>query len=272
MYSRVIVVAVLSAFPALADTRFRAAPMTHNDVPYGKGQCDIRLQVDNEVEVTVRRDMVVVRTLSGQEARNDGSECNSPLPDRDLRGFQFQAVESRNEMRLVEPPSPRNDFAVIVMIHDTASGAGRYHFRLSWDDARLGTEARRGDADRHAPEGFSWNNVINFRGRGQGESSLNESNRQHLSDVSVDIDRGAKIVVTFLPERGRGGDRPARPLVFTGMVMGHEESRLRADMVTEDRRLHGTMFLTVDDRQNVNSITMEATDGQDRLHLNWDRR
>jgi hypothetical protein len=32
------------------------------------------------------------------------------------------------------------------------------------------------------------------------------------------------------------------------------------------------MFLSVDDRQNINSITLDATDGRDRLHLAWDRR
>ena len=86
---------------------------------------------------------------------------------------------------------------------------------------------------------------------------------------SVDIDRGGKIVVSFMPERGRGSDRERRPVLFTGTVAG---PRLRADMVTEDRRLHGAMTLSVDDRQNVNSIAMEATDGRDRLHLTWDRR
>ena len=48
--------------------------------------------------------------------------------------------------------------------------------------------------------------------------------------------------------------------------------RLKADVVTEDRRLHGPMYISVDDRRNVNSITLEATDGRDRLRVNWDRR
>ena len=42
--------------------------------------------------------------------------------------------------------------------------------------------------------------------------------------------------------------------------------------MSEDRRLRGPMFISVDDRQNVNAITLEATDGRDRLRLNWDRR
>ena len=51
-----------AALPALADTRFQIRRMTRDDVPLGKGQCDIRLQVDNEVEVHVRGDGTPART------------------------------------------------------------------------------------------------------------------------------------------------------------------------------------------------------------------
>src|SRR2546421_7520859 len=90
-----------AALPALADTRFQIRRMTRDDVPLGKGQCDIRLQVDNEVEVAVRRDLLTVRTISGRDARDDGSECNAPLPDRDLEAFNFEVKDSRNEIRLL---------------------------------------------------------------------------------------------------------------------------------------------------------------------------
>jgi len=121
-----------AALPAVADTQFQIRRMTRNDVPPGKGQCDIRLQVDNEIEVTVRRDMVYVRTISGQDPRDDGSECNAPLPERDLQGFNFEVQDSRNEIRLLAEPSRRNNFAAIVHIRDSSGGFGRYHFRLSW--------------------------------------------------------------------------------------------------------------------------------------------
>ena len=47
-----------AALPTWADTRFQARRMTRDDVPAGKGQCDIRLQVDKEVEVSLRGDQV----------------------------------------------------------------------------------------------------------------------------------------------------------------------------------------------------------------------
>jgi hypothetical protein len=277
-----------AALPALADSRFQVRRMTRNDVPLGKGQCDIRLQVDNEVEVSVRRDQVLIRTLSGRDARDDGSECNEPLPDRDFPGFNFEVIDRRNEIRLLAEPSRRNDFAAIVRIRDSDGGEGRYHFRLSWqmtgmdtrppddrrDDGRRdadrppdrhdNTERRDGD-DRRGPPGFSWNNVVSFQGRGRGTASINNFSEQRLSDANVDIDRGGKVVVSFRTDRGR-------PVVFTGFLIADEGGRLKADMVTEDRRLRGPMFLSVDSRRNINSITLDATDGRDRLHLAWDRR
>ena len=259
----------MAVIPACADTRFRARHMTRNDIPLGKGQCDIRLQVDGQVDVAVRGDMVVVHTISGQDARDDGSECNVPLPDHEARGFNFQVVESRNEIRLAEPPSRRNDFAAMVQIRDSSSGFGRYHFRLSWEmgpggEMRRDEPARQDEPGRRG-DGFVWNNALNFRGRGMGEVRINGNGPRRLQDATIDIDRGGKILVSF---RGEG----PRPVVFSGTVIAREAGRLKADVVTEDGRLHGPMFLSVDDRQNINSITLDATDGRDRLHLAWDRR
>jgi hypothetical protein len=259
----VILLAALAAIPACADTRFRVKPMTRNDAPPGRGQCDIRLQVDDQVQVAVRRDMVTIHTISGQDARDDGSTCNFPLPDHEPRGFSFQVLESRNEIHLAEAPSGRNDFAAVVQIHDSASGFGRYRFRLSWETSAIG-ELRREEAGRHE-DGFTANNALSFKGRGTGEVRINGNDPRRLQDATIEIDRSGKIVVSFRTD----GPRPA---VYTGFVMARESGRLKADMVTEDGRLHGPMYLSVDDRQNITSITLDATDGQDRLHLGWDKR
>jgi hypothetical protein len=120
--------------------------------------------------------------------------------------------------------------------------------------------------ERRGGPGFSWNNTIDFHGQGHGSSTLNDSAEQRLFNVSVNVDRGGKITVSFRGERGRP------PLAFTGTVIASENGRLKADVVTEDRRLHGPMYISVDDKRNVNSITLEATDGRDRLRVNWDRK
>ena len=261
--------ALATALPVMADTQFRVRQMTRDDVPRGKGQCDIRLQVDDQVEVTVRGDSVFVRTISGRDARDDGSECNAPLPRREMAGFRFEVMDRRNEMRLVAPPEHRNDFSAVVFIRDTDSGYGRYHFRLSWD--MLATSEMRPDRhddnrrDEDRRDGFVWNNVLNFRGEGHGSAVYNDSDLRRLAGVTVDIDRGGHIQVAFRVER-------SRPVVFTGMVVAREGGRLKGDMASEDGRLRGPMFLTIDERQNISNVTMEATDGRDRVRVNWDRR
>jgi hypothetical protein len=260
-----------AALPAVADTRFQVRRMTRDDVPAGKGQCDIRLQVDDEVEVSVRGDLVAIRTIAGRDARDDGSECNAPLPDRDVAGFNFQVVESRNEIRLLGEPSRRNGFAAIVHIRDTAGGEGRYHFRLSWAingrDSDRPPSRRNDDSDRPpAAPGFSWNNTLSFTGVGHGMATTNGSGEMRLGEVTIEIDRGGKLVASF-----RTGGR-GRPLSFTGQILANEGGRWKADVMSEDRRLRGPMWISVDDRRQVSSISLEATDGQDRLRLSWDRR
>jgi hypothetical protein len=262
-----------AALPALADTTFQVRRMTRDDVPPGKGQCDIRLQVDNEVEVSVRGDLVAIRTIAGRDARDDGSECNGPLPNRDIVGFKFEVVDSRNEIRLLGEPSRRNGFAAIVRIRDSSGGEGRYHFRLTWamtggDSGR--PPSRHGeDSDRPtAGSGFSWNNTLSFRGKGSGTASTNGAGEMGLGEVSIEIDRGGKLVAWFRTgERGRG-----RPLSFTGQILANEGGKWKADVMSGDRRLRGPMWISVDDRKQVDSVTLEATDGRDRMRLNWDRR
>jgi hypothetical protein len=127
-----IVFLIAAMTPLMADTQFRVERMTRNDVPLGKGQCDIRLQVDKDAEVSVRGNVVYIRSSGGREVRDDGSECNEPLPGPSLQGFAFEVLDSRGEIILQSPPSNRNGYSAVVRIRDDAGGPGRYHFRLSW--------------------------------------------------------------------------------------------------------------------------------------------
>ena len=262
--------ALCAALPAAADTRFQIRRMTRDDVPIGKGQCDIRLQVDNEVEAAIRLDTVNIRTIAGRGAYDDGSECNAPLPDRELRGFRFEVKDSRGEVRLMAEPSRRNNYTAIVHIRDSSGGQGRYHFRLSWAMAASdyrGSQEYSGRAydGRPGPPGFTWNNALSFRGNGHGAASLNGSDRR-LRDCHVDIDRAGRALITFRTEQGG-------PISFSGNVTDREGPRYRVDVASEDRRLRGPMWVSVDERrQRVDHISLEATDGHDRMRLNWDRK
>jgi hypothetical protein len=257
-----------AALPAADDPSFEVRRMTRNDVPPGKGQCDIRLQVGGEVEVTVRGDRVTLRTIAGRDPRDDGSECNAPLPNRAVQGFSFEVMEKRDEIRLLGEPSRSNRFAAIVIIRNASGRPGGHHFRLSW--ALAGGQApshSKDDFNRpDGGQGFSWNNTVSFRGNGRGTTSTNNLDEMRLGDVTIEIDRGGKLLARFRTA-GRG-----EPLSFTGQVLLNEGGRWKADVMSGDRRLRGPMWISVDERRQVTSVTLEATDGRDRMRLAWDRR
>ena len=139
---------------------------------------------------------------------------------------------------------------------------------MTGKDAAPPNSRRSDEFDRPpaAAGGFSWNNSLSFRGVGRGKAETNNSGEMRLGEVTVDIDRGGKLMARFRTD-GRG-----RSLSFTGQVLASEGGRWKADVMSEDRRLRGPMWISVDERQQVNFITLDATDGQDRLRLSWDRR
>lgn len=255
---RIGIFAFALVLPALADTRFQVRRMTRDDVPIGLGQCDIRLQVDNEAQVTVRGDMVFIRTLAGRDPWDDGSECNARLPEHDVPGFHFEVKDGRGEIRLLEPPNPRNGFAPVVLIRDPQGGVGRYHFRITWE--MRAADLRGTEEPRHV-----WNSVLHFRGEGRGVAAMPDGFEQRLGDVSVDIERSGRLVAVFRGDRGRD-------LVFNGNVTDREGDRWRADVVSQDGRFRGPLFMFVDDRDEVRRLSIEAGEGRDRLRLNWERR
>ena len=259
---------ILSAVPSVwGDTQFRARKMTRNDVPLGKGQCDIWLYVDSEIEVSIRGDMVSVRTISGRESRDGGSECNEPLPARDIRDFHFEEADSRAQIRLLAEPSRRNSYQAVVRIRDADPGECHCHFRLTWAMEGNDRDFTHGGPDSLSDRrpGFSFNNTTHFAGPGRGSSTLSGYGSQRLFDVAVDIDRGNRILVSFKTDRGRS-------LGFSGSVIGVEGDTLRADVGTEDpARLRGSMYISRNTRGEVYRITLDATNGQDRLKVDWNR-
>jgi hypothetical protein len=277
VFSRIgiLVLTLLAALPGLADTQFRVRRMMRNDVPPGKGQCDIRLQVDQEAEVSVRGENVMIRTIAGRDPRDDGSECNAPFPGAEVQGFNFQVVDSRGEIRLAGEPSRRNGFAAVVWIRDSAGGEGRYHFRRSWmiggvpmaPPVQAPPPPPQRDYDRDRPRGgFVWNDVMTFRGEGRGTITYGGGGPPlRLFGCNVDVDRRGRLVAVFRMEGGR-------TLSFSGIVVDEREGRMRADVTSDDRsRMSGPMYLSVDRRHDVRSVTIEAGGGRDNLRLMWDR-
>jgi hypothetical protein len=125
--------------PAIADTQFQVRQTTRRDIPVGMGQCDIRVMIDDEADVVVTGNLVRIHPLRGAEGRDAGSECNAPLPARAISGFNFQVMDERGQVALLSQPTGRSG-AAVVRIRDSQGGAGRYHFRLSWNDQGYTTQ------------------------------------------------------------------------------------------------------------------------------------
>ncbi len=244
---------LLLLLPAYADIHFTARPMT-GDSPRRKGQCDIRLLVDDAVEVSIHGDRVDVHNISGGDARDNQSECSAPMPDRDFDGFQFSVKEKRNEMRLTEPPSRRNGYRAVVFIRDRAPGEGQYYFRISW---KLPPPP--------PPKGMSFNNTVHSAANGHGEARMDDQPALALTKAAVDFDNGGNVFALFDLPRGA-------PASFRGTVMTWEGGVMKADVSADDRfdRLRGPMYLYFDGKKQVFKIELQATDGQQRLTLKWE--
>jgi len=149
-----------------------------------------------------------------------------------------------------------------VHIADSAGGEGRNH---SGCRGRWAEEEAPRKSGAAAGRGSVGTTPSTTAARGAVPRHSNNQGEERLLDVSVNVDRGGKILVSF----------PRRAGPAAAGVHGHGDRigrrRLKADVVSEDRRLHGRCTFRWTGRQNVNSVTLEATDGRDRLRVNWDR-
>jgi hypothetical protein len=117
-----------------------------------------------------------------------------------------------------------------------------------------------------ADDGFSRNNVIHFDGHGSGVCTRDGAT-ERLSTVNVDIDRGGKVLVSFRTEKGHS------PLTFSGSLIESNQTTLKAAVASDDSaRLRGSMSLSRNAKGAILHISLEATNGQEHLHLDWNHR
>lgn len=149
-----------------AQTSFQVKKMTRTDVPKGQGQCDLRLEVDSQAEISLQGDLVNIRNINGKGGRDVGCECNLPLPSWNLQGFNFQVIEARGKLELVEEPSLRNGFRAVFGVSDPQAGMGRYRIRITWNEATSGgtpPAQNRGSNSDQWRSGSSWSRPGNLR-------------------------------------------------------------------------------------------------------------
>lgn len=89
-------------------------------------------RVDDEVQIQIRGNDALTRTISGTEY-NFGTTYNftSPLPRRPVN-VTVNKIKGRGEVRVLQQPSRTNDFTAVVQIRDPKGGAADYEFELTW--------------------------------------------------------------------------------------------------------------------------------------------
>ena len=98
------------------------------------GRCSIRVRIDDDSDVELRGDLIRIRVLKGGLGRDEGSECNAPLPTSgNIRNFRFRGIDGRGNPRLVQEPGSRNYYVAVVNVQDPQGGDERYRFDLSWE-------------------------------------------------------------------------------------------------------------------------------------------
>ena len=279
MLTRNVVLATIAfGSSLLADTQFQVRQTSRGDIPGGKGQCDIRLRIDGEAEVAFRGTQVYIRNLRGQDGQDEGSECNMPVPANPVN-FNFEKRDGRGEMRVVDELRR----GVVVYIRDEEGGAGRYHFRLSWDaDAsgrgggfnrpnfpndRYGNDRygnRSGgifDNPGYGRSGVGVFDNLNSDVRGDGNLNYNGGNLR-IRRVSLDLRRGGRFVLTF---EGQGSD------TITGnwRFLNNGQVQLDVDRTGNNRADGGgTAYLRGNQVSSINLSGRDQRGGNFNLNFN----
>lgn len=97
----------------------------------GHGRMTWKGRVDDDVRITIRGGTADVETLGGTAYNNDQPNFGASLPPRRVN-VRLTNKKGRGEIYIEQQPSRENNFAVVVRIKDTRSGASDYEFQIEW--------------------------------------------------------------------------------------------------------------------------------------------
>ena len=102
-----------------------------------KGQFDLKLRIDEEVEVQVKGASIRYEVIRGREPSDDGSEYSQEIPRAIFKKFEVEKKDGRGNILVMEKPSAQNEFNLKLRIIDRKGGDDRYHARIKWERERL---------------------------------------------------------------------------------------------------------------------------------------
>jgi hypothetical protein len=238
----------------------------------GDGQCTVKVDVDDIVEIEVRGDMGYIRNLTGQPGRWVMFECTQPIPQNPSE-FRFRGVDGRGSVELIRDPRDRGGSAV-VRIEDRKGGREEYHFKLEWRGGGDGNRGGNNNSGKWIGEsnrgnnnsGNNWNDEVNFSGRGNGTIARSGESPRRIRTCVVTISRQGMVSAEFDAENwGR--------VRFTGRLTNSSRNNLTADMRGGDNSaIRGVMNITIDGGRRVTRVSMDGvTIGRerDRVRVEW---
>ena len=142
---------ILLAPMALAQQESSFQPRFTSNGESREGYCRLRVRVDNVVDVIMVGDRVILRTLEGRPAFDEGSECSGPMPHRGVIDFDFRKTDGPGHATVMETPD-RGEGRVLIHVTDPQNGDHSYTLQFRWrSEHREGW----GDWDGEHEHGFA---------------------------------------------------------------------------------------------------------------------
>ena len=133
--------APISAVPRLFHGKFastlRARPSQNYDSRAHKGQFDLRLRIDQEVNVEVQGTTIRYELIQGRRPSDAGSEYSQEIPRATLKQFKVDKKDGRGKVIVLENPSTHNGYSFRLRFLDPKGGDDRYHVQIRWQQQRL---------------------------------------------------------------------------------------------------------------------------------------
>ncbi|MBK9170338.1 MAG: hypothetical protein IPM24_23145 [Bryobacterales bacterium] len=117
------------ALPAITEADRKPPESAPATAAVLEGSCEIRLTVDDTVEVLLEPDWTEYLTVRGTDTLDGTSKCTADPPWYGEAQFEVEKRSGRGRVQLV---APGDDDAVRIRIEDPQRGAGMYHITVRW--------------------------------------------------------------------------------------------------------------------------------------------
>jgi hypothetical protein len=104
-----------------------------NDPYYSGGAGTLRwaARVDGRVRVSFRDNQAYAQRLTGQPVSGEQVQFSSPLPRRAVN-VEVRKLSGRDDVSIVQQPSPNNNYTLVLEINDSSGGADLYDLEIRW--------------------------------------------------------------------------------------------------------------------------------------------